>query len=136
MSGSRADDRGSFTLELTIIAPVVLAILGLTAFGGRVAAAHGQVEGAARDAARAASITRVGDPQAAARSAAIAAFAGPTDHGCVGGPTVKLNGAPTPGQTLIATVTCMVDVNLGIPLPNTTVTRSVAAPVDQYTAPR
>ncbi|MEP7022102.1 MAG: TadE family protein [Pseudonocardiales bacterium] len=128
-------DRGSLTLEITIIAPVILLVLGLTALGGRVAAAHGQVEVGARDAARAASISR-GDANADAQAAADAAFSA-NDKSCVGGPSVSLDGPPTPGRPVVATVKCSVDVSgLGIPAPAKTVTVSVAAPVDQYTAPR
>lgn len=130
-------DHGSLSLELTVIAPVILVILAFLALAGRVSASHGQVQGAARDAARVASLTR-GDPKADAQSVADAAFSGKTDPACLGGPKVTIVGTPTPGQMLVARVTCSVDITgLGIPgLPPKTVTVSVAAPVDQYTAPR
>jgi Flp pilus assembly protein TadG len=124
-------DRGSITLEATIIAPLILLVLGLTAMGGRVASAHSQVEGAARDAARAASISR-GDPRADASAAANAALK-EANHSCASGPTVSLNQDPTPGQQVRATVTCTVDLaGLGMPFLHKTVTETVASPVDQY----
>ncbi len=131
MTTSGRGDRGSITLEATIIAPVILLMLGLTAMGGRVASAHSQVEGAARDAARAATISR-GDSQADATAAANAALTN-ADHSCDGGPTVKLDGQPAAGQSITATVTCRVDLSgLGLPMTFRTVTASVVSPVDQY----
>lgn len=54
----RRSDRGSATLELVVLTPVLLAVLLLVVAAGRITAAHGQVDNAARDAARAASLTR------------------------------------------------------------------------------
>lgn len=126
-------DRGSITLEATLIAPVILLVLGLTGMGGRVASAHSQVEGAARDAARAASISR-GDARADATKAATDALDyHDADHNCVGGPTVSLNADPTPNEPVIATVTCTVDLSgLGLPFATKKVTEQVTSPVDQY----
>jgi len=67
--GSQRNDRGSFAVEMVFITPAVLLILALVAVGGRMASAHGEVEGAARDAARAASLSR-GDARADALAAA------------------------------------------------------------------
>ena len=71
------DDGGSVTVELTVLAPVVLALLLFTVGLGRIEDADGQVTGAARDAARAASLAA--DPAAAtgaARDTAAADVAG------------------------------------------------------------
>ena len=46
------DDRGSASIELAILAPVVLLIFGLLLVGGRVALAHQHVQHAAAEAAR------------------------------------------------------------------------------------
>lgn len=62
-------DRGSVTLELAVLAPVLLIFLGLIVAGGRVQLAGGSVETAAADAARQASIART---PAAAEAAALA----------------------------------------------------------------
>ena len=52
------DDAGTATLELAVLAPLLLALLGLVIVGGRVAAAGGAVEQASSSAARAASLAR------------------------------------------------------------------------------
>jgi Flp pilus assembly protein TadG len=49
---------GSATLELVVLTPALLALLLMMVAAGRVTATHGQVDGAARDAARAASLQR------------------------------------------------------------------------------
>lgn len=66
----RGDD-GSISVQLLVLAPVVIALLCLVVGLGRIADADGQVTGAARDAARAASLTRTPtDARVAARQAA------------------------------------------------------------------
>jgi Flp pilus assembly protein TadG len=133
-TGSR--DRGSITLELTIITPVILLVLALTAMGGRVASAHSQVQGAARDAARAASLSR-GDARADAKAAAVAALAY-AGWSCNGGPAVSLDRDPVVGEPVVATVTCTVSItSLGLPgVGDKSITESVVSPVDKYVAPR
>ncbi|WP_149203866.1 TadE/TadG family type IV pilus assembly protein [Actinotalea subterranea] len=64
------DDRGSVTLELAILAPALLLVLGALILAGRVQVAGGAVEQAARSAAREASLARTPDQ---AREAAVAA---------------------------------------------------------------
>ncbi|PZS31969.1 MAG: hypothetical protein DLM59_09005 [Pseudonocardiales bacterium] len=134
--GSQRNDRGSFAVEMVFITPAVLLILALVAVGGRMASAHGEVEGAARDAARAASLSR-GDARADALAAAEAVITNDSQH-CVGGPKVSLDHDPVVGQPVVATVTCTVQLTgLGLPsIANRSVTATVAAPVDQYVAPR
>ena len=51
-------DRGSATVELVLVAPALLALLGLTVLAGRVVLAGGTVEQVAAAGARAASLTR------------------------------------------------------------------------------
>ncbi|MFJ9461034.1 TadE/TadG family type IV pilus assembly protein [Kitasatospora sp. NPDC101447] len=51
-------DRGSVSLELAILAPVLIAILLVIVAAGRVHLAHNSVDAAARNAARAASLER------------------------------------------------------------------------------
>jgi Flp pilus assembly protein TadG len=66
-----ASDQGSATIELAVLAPALLAVLGLVIVAGRVSAAGGAVEQAAASAARAASIARdARSAQAGARSVA------------------------------------------------------------------
>jgi len=66
-----APDRGSATIELAVLAPALLAVLGMVIVAGRVSAAGSAVEQAAASAARAASISRdARSAQAGARSVA------------------------------------------------------------------
>jgi Flp pilus assembly protein TadG len=51
-------DRGSATIELAVLAPALLALLGLVIVAGRISTAGSAVEQAAASAARAASIAR------------------------------------------------------------------------------
>jgi Flp pilus assembly protein TadG len=52
------NDRGSAAIEAAILAPPLLVLIGLAIVGGRIQVAGGAIEGAAHDAARAASISR------------------------------------------------------------------------------
>ena len=63
----RGPDRGSATLELAVIAPALLALLGLVIVAGRIVAAGSAVEQAASAGARAASLAR--DARSAERQA-------------------------------------------------------------------
>ncbi len=66
-----AGEGGSATLELVVLVPGLLALLLLVIAAGRISAAGGQVEEAARDSARAASLER--GPAAAAVAARLTA---------------------------------------------------------------
>lgn len=73
------DDAGTATLELAVLAPVLLILLGLVIVGGRVAAAGGAVEQASSSAARAASLAR--DARSAQAEAAQVAQESLTEQG-------------------------------------------------------
>jgi Flp pilus assembly protein TadG len=62
-----ADGRGSATLELALATPLLVMLLLLAVAFGRLATARADLDGAARAAARAASLTR--DPASATRAA-------------------------------------------------------------------
>ncbi|MEU9044530.1 MULTISPECIES: TadE family protein [unclassified Kitasatospora] len=64
----RRGDRGSASLELAILAPVIFGMLLIIVAAGRVHLAHNVVDDAARNAARAASLERDGT---SARAAAV-----------------------------------------------------------------
>ena len=66
-------ERGSAALEITLVTPLLILVLLFVIGLGRLASARGEVDGAARDAARAASITR--NPAAAVTAAKAAAEA-------------------------------------------------------------
>ena len=68
-SGRPGRERGNAALELVILTPVLLFLLGLVIAAGRTSIAQGSVQAAARDAARQASISRT---PAAAQAAALA----------------------------------------------------------------
>lgn len=66
-------DRGSMSVELVVIMPGLVLLLLLVAAGGRWVESHGAIDGAARDAARAASIARTsGGAVSLAKQAAVA----------------------------------------------------------------
>lgn len=53
---ARAGDGGNAALELVLLAPIILALIGLVIAGGRISVAQGAVDAAAREAARQASV--------------------------------------------------------------------------------
>lgn len=65
------DEDGAATTELVLVTPLLIVLLLFVALAGRLALVRGDIEGAARDAARAASIARsAGDAASAAQAAA------------------------------------------------------------------
>lgn len=136
----RACERGSSSLELAIIAPVLLALIALVVMGGRFAMASTAITGVAGAAARDASLAR--NPLAArvaATSTALATLADQNLH-CQGGPTVRVDtsgfaaAAGMPASVGVE-VTCVVVVNgLGVPgLPSTrSLTERAVSPLDPY----
>jgi Flp pilus assembly protein TadG len=133
-------DAGNAALELVVLAPVLLAILGLVIAAGRTSVARGAVEAAARDAARQASIAL--NPSAAQAAGQASAQAALRQDGLDCDPTVNINTAgftaSQPGQPtlpVIATVTCPVPLaNLYLPgLPGVlTLRASFSSPLDLY----
>lgn len=65
------DERGSMAVELVILAPILMMFVLLVVAGGRYVSVEGDVEAAARDAARAASLE---DSRAEAEQAAFATY--------------------------------------------------------------
>lgn len=130
-------ERGSVTLELVILTPVLIVALLFVIAAGRIAQAHQAVEAAARDAARQASIAR--DPAAARTAATSSAQATLSREGmnCPADVSIDTSGfARALGQpaTVTAHVTCTVhlaDVAAG-GISNTTVTASFSSPIDPY----
>lgn len=131
----RRADRGAVTVELVLLTPVLLGFLALMAVLGRIAEAHGQVEGAARDASRAASLERtVTLAQASARAAAEANLAG--QHVTCRSLLVALDASSwRPGGSVRADVTCTADLSglglTGVP-GSKTLTGSSVSPLEQY----
>jgi Flp pilus assembly protein TadG len=135
----RAADEGNAALELVILAPVLLGLLGLVIAAGRTSVAQGSVDAAARDAARQASLALT--PTAAQAAGEASARAALRQDGLDCAPDVVIDtrqfslvpvGQPA---TVSATVTCTVALaNLALPgLPGTAALRaSFTSPLDIY----
>jgi Flp pilus assembly protein TadG len=129
-------DAGTMSLELALLAPLLVAFMMLMVGLGRVVEAQSQVDGAARDAARAASIARTRPAaQAAASDAAGGTLTG-TKEWCQGGPRAAVEWGRTDwrrGGQVTTSVTCVVDLG-GLSLigltPSKTMTGTATAPID------
>lgn len=133
-AGGRAD-RGSLAIELVILTPILVLFMAVLVALGRVVEAQGQLDGAARDAARAASIaqnsgTALGD----ARTAADGDLTGASK--CADTPDVTFASGTdlVPGGVVNVIVTCQV----GLPalsfigFQTKTVTGHASAPIDTF----
>ena len=136
---NRHVERGSATLELAILAPAVLVLVGLAIVGGHVVLADAAVEQAAAAAAREASLAR--DPQSAHARAVGAAQRSLGSQGinCVREAIdVNTAGFAIPvGQpaSVSASVACTVSLSdLAVPgAPGMrTLTATVTSPLDRY----
>lgn len=115
--GGPSAERGSISVELAVLAPALALLLLLVAAGARVVEVQGHIDGAARDAARAASIARsYGQAVAAAQQAAQAdlgttSLCTPNTVGVqvAGYPAVAV-AIPVPGAVTV-TVTCQVNMS-------------------------
>jgi Flp pilus assembly protein TadG len=139
--GRRDSEAGDATLELVILAPIVLFLISLVIAAGRTSLADGSVAAAARDAARQASISRTfAAAVAAAQTSAQAELAREGLH-CSPAPVVQVDASAflnsQPGQLadVSATVTCRVPLS-DLVLPGTpgsrTLTASFTSPLDPF----
>lgn len=109
--------RGSISVELAVLAPGLVLLLLLVAAGARVVEVQGHIDGAARDAARAASIARSYGQAVAAAEQAAQADLGTTSLCAPGTVAVQVAGYPvvpvvtTAGAAVTVTVTCQVDMS-------------------------
>jgi Flp pilus assembly protein TadG len=117
-------------VEFVFVAPLLLVLMVFLVFAGRVIEAHGQVDGAARDAARAASIARTSMAAVDDADKAVRADAG----WCANPPAV--NGWTVDGaQPVTVTLTCTLNLGfLGFGFGSVTVTGSAVAPMDPFVA--
>jgi Flp pilus assembly protein TadG len=133
-------DRGSTVLELSIVTPGLILLLGFMVVVGRVAIANNSVTTIAGNAARAASLARDARAATAAGTAtARSDLIGQALH-CEGGGQVSVDAAGfasastgTPGQVVEVTVTCVVSfADLAIPgLPGTrSLSDRAVSPID------
>lgn len=132
-------ERGSVTLELAIIAPFLLLLLGALILAGRVQVGAGAVEQAARSAAREASLARTPDAaRIAAQQAADREIAAAGIDCSAADVTVDVAGFGAPlGQDAVVRVgvTCTVSMaDLAIPgLPGSrTMSADAVSPLDRY----
>ncbi|MGB3257712.1 MAG: TadE family protein [Ornithinimicrobium sp.] len=132
-------DRGSASVEMVILAPVLLFFVLAVFFAGRYALAQQSVQAAAAEAARAASIARSGaDASAAATTAATASLSN-QDVRCttqsVSVDTSAFAQRPGTAGAVAATVSCQVDMSdlafPGIP-GNPTLEATMSSPLDTY----
>ena len=123
-------------VEMALLTPFVIGLLMLLVAAGRIGTAQGKVEGAARDAARAATLSR-GDSETDAKAAARQTLNG--DSLCAGGPVTHITpDAPQPDDVVVAVVECKVRLSdLGVPGLRgvKTIKATVRAPVDTYRGP-
>lgn len=129
------EQRGSAAVELVLVTPVLITLMLFVVAGGRLATSRADVDAAARDSARAASIAR--SPATAERDGTIAAEATLTDRDVTCRTlTVTIDTADfRPDGTVAATVSCDVELadltGLGLPGRRTISSRFVE-PVDAF----
>ena len=137
-SSRRDREAGNAALELIVLAPVILFLLGLVIAAGRTSVAQGSVAAAARDAARQASISLT--PSAAQTAALSSARAALGQDGLNCDPVVRVNvsgfGVPVGEPANVqATVTCQVSLSsLVVPgMPGSKTLRATfRSPLDPY----
>lgn len=131
-------ERGSSTIELAVLTPAVILMLGLVIMAGRVALAKQAVDTVAYDAARAASIARdAADARSSARTAA--QYSLTNNHlSCAPNTVIDTSGFNRPpGQpaTVTVAISCTVKLSdLALPgVPGTlTITRTATSPLDTF----
>jgi Flp pilus assembly protein TadG len=120
-------------VEFAILAPMFIVLMLLIVVGGRIVEAQGQVDGAARDAARAASVQVYGNQvQAAVQNAASGDLSAPGHNACPGGmPAPKWTGGTAAGSVSV-TVQCTINLGFFPGLGALTMTGHAAVPLDTY----
>lgn len=122
-------ERGSMSVEMIVLVPVLLMVVLIAVAGGRYVSAEGMTRAAARDAARAASLERSSSAAAAAASAALAR-AQTASADCTAATSTADFRA---GGSVTVRVSCRVELaDLGLVLlPGaTTITAEASSPVD------
>lgn len=134
-------DRGNAALELLILAPVILGLIGLVIAAGRTSVAQGSVDAAARDAARQASLAV--SPAAAQYAATSTANAALQADGLHCKPVVSVDvaqafatplGQPAQVSAFVSCTVSLADLLVpGIP-GSRTLTARFTSPLDPYRA--
>jgi Flp pilus assembly protein TadG len=127
-----ATDRGAIAVEMVLVAPVLITLLLLVVGLGRMAHTRGQVDGAAADAARTASMARTQlDAQQAGEQAARDHLGNSCRRVDIAVDTARLR----PGGSVTASVSCVASLaGLGLAgFPGArTFTATATAPIDTY----
>lgn len=126
-------ERGSMSVEIVLMVPILVLFLLLVLAGGRYVAVRADIESAARDAARAASFERT---TASARSAALTAVGNSgVDDSFSSCAVTSIGGQFEAGGVVDVTVRCTVS-NAGLSLIGLSGSRQFeatsSAPIDQY----
>jgi Flp pilus assembly protein TadG len=125
-------DRGSMTLELAILAPAFILLLLLLVVGGRIVEAQSQVDGAARDAARAASIQDYGGNVYPAIHDAADSDLDTSGHDmCPSGLHESWAGGSKDGEVTV-TIQCTINLSFFPGMGSLTMTGHALAPLDTY----
>ena len=140
------DERGMTTVEVAVLAPVIMVLLLFIVYLGRVATTEQKVQSAARDAARAATIALTRDDAAAAVEATLNENLGAMRTGCVLAPLNLTAIALDTGEagdwdlgTIQVRITCTIPTaDLGLlAIPGTKTFTAVATePVDAWRSRR
>lgn len=128
-------ERGSASVELVLLTPLLLVMLVFVVFLGRLGQARNDVDRAARDAARAASIARSPSDADAAGLAAAHDTMQEGRNNCGQLDVVVNTSGFSAGGTVAATVTCTVDFAdvAELKLPGSqTLTATFSEPVDAF----
>ena len=129
------NERGSATLELVLVTPVLLMMLIFVVFLGRLAEARNDVDRAARDAARAASIARSAEDATTAGRTAAQSTLQSGGVSCRNLDVAIDTSRFSAGGDVAATVTCTVDLAdvAALKVPGSeTLTASFSEPVDVF----
>lgn len=122
-------ERGSLTLEFVIAVPLFILLLLFMVYAGKIVSGFGQVDGAARDAARAASDART---TAAAKLSAQQAVDADLNGVCAGGPVIDSMSGFAPGSNDVTVrITCTLNLSY-LNFPNMTMHATGVAPLDQF----
>ena len=118
-------------VEMALLTPAFALLMLFIAGAGRVVEAQGQVDGAARDAARAASVQRDGSQVSGAVYQAAYADLNSGKKMCPDGMRTYWSGGPATGNVQ-ATVQCTINLLVVPGFGQVPLTGSAAAPLDTY----
>lgn len=134
--GKGHGDDGFTTLEVVILAPLFVLMLLLVVVLGRVQQTGAEVTGAARDGARAGSLSNTPAQATSNAQQAVAAALASQTLSCTGGPSTTVDTSNfRPGGVVRVTVSCVVplsDVGFTAMPGSKTMTRQGASPIETY----